>query len=109
MRSDQVMASRALESATLAVTQAVAGSSPQYREVVVPARAAYSYSASLGSRHPPSPEIEFNQAMKRFASSKLTQTTGCESSCEKPGFRHESDGSFFHPRNPGRWQGPAGS
>ena len=60
--------------------QALAESSPEENRVVVPARQAYSHSASVGSRYF-LPSFLLSQAQKAAASFQLTLTTGCRSVC----------------------------
>ncbi len=52
---------------------------------MLPARAAYSHSLSLGSRYPFLELFLFNQSMYRWASTQLTHTTGFFADCGNPG------------------------
>src|SRR5687767_813800 len=67
-------------SAKLANFSRLAASSPEEKRVVVPARHAYSHSASVGKRYV-LPSFLVNQAQKAAASFQLTLTTGWRSVC----------------------------
>src|SRR5712691_1924833 len=56
------------------------GSLPFQYRVVVPARQAYSHSASVGSRYV-FPSLPLSHAQNAFASFQLTLTTGCSIVC----------------------------
>src|SRR5438552_1258318 len=67
----------ALASATLPMAASPSGSSPLVNNDVVPARQAYSHSASIGRRYRSRPPSEFViQAQNAVASFQLTLTTG---------------------------------
>src|SRR5579862_8215063 len=69
--------------------------SPQYRACVVPARAAYSHSASVGRRNV---RPSFAEYQRTYASTswRFTHTTGSRSVCAKPGLRQLAIEIFFH-------------
>src|SRR5438270_12718134 len=80
-----IFVSRA-SSARLANPFRLASSSPHQNRVVVPARAAYSHSASVGRRYTACVLVSSHLTYAR-ASYQLTQTTGSLSVCAKPGSR----------------------
>src|SRR5262245_28240546 len=64
------------------------GAFPLMNRVVVPARQAYSHSASVGRRYL-RPSFLLNQVQNACASCQLILTTGCFSFCGYPGLRQE--------------------
>ena len=68
---------------------------PKAKGIVVPARQAYSHSASVGSRTG-LPEWPASHLQKFSASAWLTQVTGWSSVCRKPGKNHPLLASCNH-------------
>src|SRR5262249_34701771 len=72
-------------SPTLAADFRVSALSPLQKRVEVPARHAYSHSASVGSRYF-LPSLRLSHSQNLTASFQLTLATGCSSFCSKPEF-----------------------
>src|SRR5262245_61548601 len=75
-------------SQTFAMVFKSSTASPRMNRLVVPARQAYSHSASVGSRYV-RPSFLLSHAQNATASCQFTLTTGWLSFCGWPGSRHE--------------------